>query len=81
MKYTKIYDSRYAFMLLGYKYDGGVIYRDCRTTWNGNEILDGFYVVRDGERKQCIHTSTLKEAKAFVESGCETANEFWAIGR
>lgn len=66
MKYTKIYDSCYTSMLVGYEFDGGVIYRDAHTTWRGNDVLDGYEVVVDGKR--VFYASTLKEAKEYVEN-------------
>lgn len=67
MKYRRIYDSRYTTMVVGYEFDGGVIYKDARTNWNGNEIVDGWEVCT-GNYERVFYASTLKEAKAFVEN-------------
>ena len=64
MTYTKIYDSCYT--IIGYTFDGGVIYRDAHTSWRGNDVLDGYEVQVNGKR--VFYASTLKEAKAFVEN-------------
>lgn len=61
-------------MLIGYEYDGGIIYKDSRTSWNGNTIVDGYEVVardKNGlDGKRLYYASTLKKAKEFVENGC-----------
>ena len=66
MKYTKVYDSCYSTMLIGYKFDGGIINRDAHTSWTGNDVLDGYEVEVDGKR--VFYASTLKEAKEYVEN-------------
>lgn len=71
LKYTRIYDKTYNKQLIGYKLEGYSysIYKDIRTNWNGNEIVDGYEVINgesflDGER--IFYASTLKEAKEYL---------------
>lgn len=66
MKYTRKYDSCYTTMLTGYEFDGGIIWKDARTSWQGNLIVDGWEVEIDGKR--AFYASTLKEAKEYVEN-------------
>ena len=68
MKYSKIYDSRYTNVIIGYKTEKEeyIIYKDAHLSYSGNEIIEGWYVLCDGKR--VFWAGTLKEAKAFVES-------------
>lgn len=69
MKYTKVYDTYYTSVLVGYSCEKCFITKDSHLTWNGNEICDGYIVETKqfgGER--LFYAGTLKEAKAFAES-------------
>ena len=77
-EYSKIYEySNYfdTYYIKGYKAvkDNGTTYeiiKETRTLWNGHEIVDGWEVMNE-ENKRIFYASTLKEAKQFIETNCD----------
>lgn len=73
MKYTKIYDTIDPTSHIGYKFDGGIIFKNVHTSWSGNEVLD-YWSVEVGQKNGLwdgilvYSCDTLKEAKEYVEA-------------
>lgn len=69
MKFTKVYDTHYENLLVGYACEKCFITKDSHFTWNGNEVCDGYIVeTKQFGGKRLFYARTLKEAKAFAES-------------
>lgn len=72
MKFTRVYDKTYNNMLVGYKFSSGFIAKDSYINYRGNEVTEGWSVETEQfGGKRLFYASTLKEAKAYVETNFE----------
>lgn len=69
MKYTRVYDSHYEKMLLGYSCEKCFIWKETHMTGLCSVVCDGYAVeTQQWGGKKLFVADTLREAKAFAES-------------
>jgi hypothetical protein len=68
MKFSKVYDTYYKNLLVGYACEKCFIAKDSHFTWSGSEVCEGYSVETEQfGGKRLFYARTLKEAKAFAE--------------
>ena len=74
MTFARRYNAFYTHVIDGYEFDGGFIAKVAHLSYDGNEVVEGWSVEKNGKR--VFFADTLKNAKKFVTSGCETVSDF-----